>query len=161
TLGLTLNNTGTVEAATGTLNLDGRNVNAAAYTVSAGATLQFGGNTQVLRAGSSVSGAGNVQFSGGTVTLLGTDDSTGTTTVSGGPANFEVDVTLPSLTLSGGTLGGGGTVTVSGPLSWTGGTMGGTGRTVANGGVTISGTGGKTFVTRTLDNPGTATWSGG
>src|SRR5262249_62195011 len=99
----------------------GRETSPGPAAVAAGATLNFGGGTHVLSAGSSVTGAGNVQF-GGAVTVLGAYNVAGTTTViTGGVATFEVNVTLPSLTLSGGTLGGTAPRTVSSPVHRTGG----------------------------------------
>jgi hypothetical protein len=69
-----------------------------------------------------------------------------------------------SLTLSGGRITGAGNLTVSGAISWTGGNMEGAGHTVANGGMTL-GTGGSSAKVldsgRTVDNNGTATWTGG
>jgi fibronectin-binding autotransporter adhesin len=160
TISVSLNNTGTVDAASGTLNVAGKDVATGAFTVETGATLAFNGGTQALKAGSSVSGAGDVKFGGATVTVLGSYSITGNTTVSGGTVQFDTDTTLPTLTLSGGTLGGTATVTVTGALTWTGGTMNGGGTTVANGGTTISGTNFKQLSNRTFDNAGTATWSG-
>jgi hypothetical protein len=160
TFGIALVNTGAVDIQSGTLNLNGADTHTGTLTVEAGATLQFGGGTQSLRAGSSVSGAGNVSFSGANVTVFGTYSITGNTTLSGGSANFDVDLTLPTLTLSGGSLGGNGTVTVTGLLTWNGGTMNGGGRTEALGGITIGGNGDKMLSARILDNIGTATWLG-
>ena len=157
-----VNNAGLIDAASGTLDLGDGGVNDSAFTVEAGATLQFGGGTQTLDANSSLTGAGDVRFSGSNVTLLGAYAVNGNATLSGGTADFETDVTLPNLTLSGGTLGGGGTVTVTGLLTWTGGTMSGAGTTNAAGGMLISTTGGKQLLNGyTLNNAGTATWTGG
>ena len=63
--------------------------------------------------------------------------------------------------MSGGTLGGAGTVTVNGPTTWTSGSMIGSGATILNGNTTMSGSGSKSLVTRTLTNNATLTWSGG
>ena len=61
--------------------------------------------------------------------------------------------------MSGGTLTGSESLTVSGATTWTGGTMTGTGVTNASGGLTIGGTAANTNyqvqLTRTLNNPGT------
>jgi hypothetical protein len=162
TVSASLINSGTVAAASGTLNVAGRDVATGAFTTAAGATLAFNGGAQAFRAGSSVTGAGDVKFGGATVTVLGSYATTGNTTISNGTVQFDTDTTLPALTFSGGTLGGTATVTVTGALTWTGGTMNGGGRTVANGGMTISGDSPnfKQLSNRTLDNAGTATWTG-
>ncbi len=184
------NNTGTLNVNSGMLRLlaSGANIHSGAFNVSAGATLDFGSGTHNLNSGASVTGAGIVSVSVGTVNfnagstynVSGTGSST---VVSGGVANFTGTVTsvgplkisqgtanfssstptisVPALSLSGGSLRGTNTLTVSGPLSWLGGTMGGAGVTNANGGITISGAGSAvTLDTRTLNNAGTATWSG-
>lgn len=75
------------------------------------------------------------------------------------------NLTVSMLSFSNGTLTGTGNLTVSGLLTWTGGSMGGGGTT------TVAPTGqlniispGSTFMTcsgRTIDNYGTATWTGG
>ena len=65
--------------------------------------------------------------------------------------------------VSGGTIGGAGTLTVSGPMTWTGGTMSGTGTTNANGGLTLGAAGAsdQEFLSgRTLNNAGAATLAG-
>ncbi len=66
------------------------------------------------------------------------------------------------LVLSGGTLTGTGTLTVSNVMSWTEGTMSGGGATVIAAGATlnISGSAQKNLDQRTLRNLGTAVWSG-
>jgi hypothetical protein len=161
TINVFLNNTGTVDVASGTLSLPAGGSNSSSYTVETGATLTLGGGSHGLNAASTVSGAGNVTFSGANVTLAGGYSVTGTTTISNGTVSFDSNVTVTTLTLSGGTLTGGADVTVSGTLTWTGGQMIGAGRTIANGGMTISGNNGKTLSGRTLNNSGTATWTGG
>jgi hypothetical protein len=128
--------------------------------VNATRTLQFGGGTQTLTATASVIGDGNVVFSGGTVNVDGGYSITGGLTVSGGTINFDVNVNLSALTLSGGALSGVGDVTVAGLLTWTGGTMSGHGQTDANGGLVISGNNNKVLDSRTLNNAGAGIWSG-
>jgi hypothetical protein len=154
------NNDGTLDVAFGPLTLGGGGASSGTFTAETGTTLSFGGGLATLSAASTVNGAGSVAFSGGTTTLLGAYTLTGDTTVSGGTPTFNSNVTLPTLTLSGGTLAGAGTVTVSGLLTWTGGTMSGGGRTVANGGIDINGSNPKVLGFRTLDNVGMATWTG-
>src|SRR5262249_29492307 len=64
------------------------------------------------------------------------------------------------LRLTGGTLTGAGTITVTDTLTWSGGTMSGSGTTVAQGGLALSGSY-RMLDGRTLENPGTATWTAG
>jgi hypothetical protein len=144
------NNTGLVDVLSGTLLLSGGGASAGAFTVGAGATLNFGGGTHALAAGTSVTGPGTVRFGGGTTTLEGTYDVTGATVVSSGTATFTGAVggvgaltitggtasfssgefVAPSvLTLSGGTLTGSDVVSVAGMTTWTGGMMSGPGVT--------------------------------
>src|SRR5207302_10803667 len=75
---------------------------------------------------------------------------------------FNSNAAPSNVTLSGGGLGGSGTVTVSGTLNWTGGAMGGGGTTVIASGATlaVSGPNIKTFGPRTLNNSGTMSLSG-
>jgi hypothetical protein len=75
-----------------------------------------------------------------------------------GYAVLNTNATVHSLTLSGGVVGGIGTLTISGPFTWTGGTMTGSGTTVANGGMEISGDERKTLDGRHLQDSGSAVW---
>jgi hypothetical protein len=59
-----------------------------------------------------------------------------------------------------GTLSGAGNLNVGGLTTWTAGTMSGTGQTNANGGLTLSGSVGKTLDGRTLNDGGSGTWTG-
>src|SRR5262249_57404893 len=89
--------------------------------------------------------------------------------VSSGSASFAgtMTLTIPALTVSGGTLQSGGDLTVTGLLSWSGGTMSAPAgttpapKTVAQGGMSLSGSSYRILDGRTLENPGTATWTGG
>ena len=138
TIGVTFNNTGTVNVGSGdTLDLsDGGSSTGGTFTGSG--TLQFGSGTYNLDANSPITTA-NVTFSAGTTNINGTYNVTGTTLVSGGTANLgsgtltslgsalnisggalnvgSNGATVASLTQSGGTLSGSGTVTVTGLAS--------------------------------------------
>ena len=85
-----------------------------------------------------------------------------TLTLSRGTVNFNSGelLTPTTLNVTGGTLGGSDTVTVSGPMTWNNnGTLSGSGAVNANGGLTINGA---AFISgRTLNNGGTAVWSAG
>jgi hypothetical protein len=113
-----------------------------------------------------VRGAGTVRFgttgffggTGGTTNVEGTF-APASIAIIGGTVNFTQNLTLPNLTMSGGTLTGPSTITIIGPFNWTGGTMAGSGTTVATGGLFIdTTTGGNPGVsTRTFKNKGTGT----
>lgn len=81
--------------------------------------------------------------------------------IDGGTANFNsgAPVTTTDLTFAGyGTLKGASDITVTGLLAWRGGDMVGSGKTISKGNLIIDG---GDFLGRTLENQGTATWSGG
>jgi hypothetical protein len=164
TLGVPFQNGGTVDIQTGTLLASGGGVSGGTFTVDAGGTLQFAGPSYLLNGTSQVTGAGNVTFgidvpTGGNTTVAGTYN-VGNTTINAGTVSFLGNASTGTSTVGGGVLAGLGTLTVSGPLTWTGGTMSDAGRTVANGDLTIGGAAAKFLDTRALDNTGTATWTG-
>jgi fibronectin-binding autotransporter adhesin len=98
-----------------------------ALTVAAGAALRWTGGAHTLDAASSLS-APEMFFSAATVTFNGLYDVPGLTTVASGTVNFNAATLLPELTLSGGSIGGSGELTVPGTFNWSGGTLaGGTG----------------------------------
>lgn len=76
------------------------------------------------------------------------------------PAAGPGAVTVRSFTMTGGTLDGDGTVTVTGALVWEAGTMSGTGATLVLGSATFGGATAKN-VGRTVTLRGATTWSGG
>jgi beta-propeller repeat-containing protein len=146
------NNTGTVQANSATLDFAGGGSCvlscSGSWTAAKGATLQFDSGVFVLSGpiGGTGSGAGTVVFSSGTETLTGTYNVSGGTAVSGAFVNFNgplasvggltvasgvasfvsipaVTVTVPTLTLSGGTIAGPDNLTVTGMLTWDGGAM--------------------------------------
>ena len=103
-----------------------------------------------------------------TITSLTLGNSSGPQTLSvngktltlNGPGASTID-NNGVLDFNGGTLTGGGDLTVNGAFNWTGGTMSGSGTTsIASGGtLTLSGGSTKTLSGRTVDNAGTATLS--
>ncbi|HEY3182667.1 MAG TPA: hypothetical protein VGJ77_07535, partial [Gaiellaceae bacterium] len=132
-------NGGTVNVTAGTLTVRAGGTDTGLYSVAAGATLNFSGGTRNLEAGSDVGGAGTLVVSGGTVTAnasLGIAAAGAALSVSGGALNVNTSavsgllapvtvsggvlsfngaaVSLPTLVLSGGTLGGTASVTVTG-----------------------------------------------
>ncbi len=178
-----LTNTGTVQAQSGTLALQGGSSGAGAYSAASGAVLDFNNGSYSLGAGSSVGGAGTIRFStGATTTVAGSYAVAGTTEVTNGTANFNssqamttgalnitggtanfngaAGTTAATLTLTGGTLAGTGNLTLSGASTWSNATMGGTGTTAVNSGVTLTISSGVTLDTRTLNNAGTINLTG-
>ena len=144
-------NDGTVEAAAGTLSLEGGDAGSTTGSFNGSATdslVRFGTGTYALTSGASLSG--RTELSG--ATLQRDRQRAGH---SGGT----------SLTQSGGTLGGTGTLTASGAVNWTGGTQTDAGKTVLASGATLS-IGGASDVflrggrTLQIDSGATATWSG-
>ena len=160
-ISISFNNAGTgvVNRNAGKLSLSGGGTHDGSFT-GTGGTLDFGGGTHTLTAPPSVSSA-NVSFTGGTANIAGSYNVTGTTTVTGsGTANFNSSANTVALNQTGGTLGGTGSLTVSGPATWTAGTMTGAGTTNTNGSLTISGANQRNLTAgRILNNSGTATWT--
>ncbi len=148
------NNTGTANVNDGELTLSGGGLSTGSFIVASPAKLRFNGGTYDLDIASSISGAGTVEMSSGTVNLGGNYSLTGTTAISNGTANFNSAGNTILLTISGGILGGSGTLTASGPLTWTGGTMTGAGITQADGGIQMSGTTKSLNAGRILNNVG-------
>jgi hypothetical protein len=181
TLGPLFNNSGNVDVQTGTLSLSGGGLSSGVFTSEMGATLNFAGGTQTLTTASTIHGAGDVLFGrGSTTNVTGVYNLAGTTRTAGGVVNFNsseitigtalaitdgtanftspILVTLPALNLSAGGLTGTSDVLVTGTFTWAGGGLRGPGRITAADSLAISG--GGTLDGRTLDNPGSATWTG-
>jgi hypothetical protein len=179
------NNTGTVNVNSGTLLLNGGgNDSKGTFIVPAGSTLEFGGGVTALNSaiGSSTNkAAGTLAFSGGTTTVSGAIFATGNFTidisggnglVSGGIADFEKNISVPYLILTGsGVLTGPGAVTVTATtgtaLTWNHiATMSGTGSTTLAKGATMSlgdpteNVQVQTLDGRTFNNHGTIDWQG-
>ncbi len=134
-----VDNGATVAVTGGVLDLKGGGMSGGAFTVAAGAELDFGG-TQDLPATSSVTGAGDVALGSGQDTISGIYHVTGNTsiaaiedftgsavfgtlTLDGSGAEAEVDgdatVTNQLVWNSGAAVGGGGTLTVESNVSTT------------------------------------------
>lgn len=164
-------NAGTVRVESGSVVLRGFNATGGTdtgdYEVEAGAMLVFdGGGVRTMTAATSISGEGTVGVHGGTTTLAGPYDvrTTRFVNVNGsGVLNLDGAATTDTLEITTGTLGGGGTLTVTDALIWDGGRMQGSGTTILSEDavLTIRGDAAKSFRdTRTLRNDGTGTWSG-
>jgi hypothetical protein len=169
----------------GTLQIEG-GLNDGTMELPAGTTLSLGLGAFNASPASSITGAGNFTVtSDASATLSGLLNLSGTHTfsggfaelngnyictnnamiISGGTASFDgTGLVAPStLTLSGGALGGSNVVTVGSAMTWTGGSLNGTGRMVIPSGATLNmaDAGTLSITSYTLDNAGTALWSGG
>jgi hypothetical protein len=142
------NNSGTTNVQSGTLAIGSGGVDTGAFNVSAGATLDITGGTETI-ANSAPSGA----LAGQGVYQVDVN----------GALKIGPSLSVVNLLLSGGTLSGAGTLTVTGSFNWTGGGLDGAGTTVVPTGVTlaISGPNDKSLTNNhVLNNAGTITWSG-
>src|SRR6185503_675535 len=112
-------NSGTVNVTGGTLTLAMNDVDGAvggsgplgdtgSYNIAPGSTLTFSNASRDLLAAALVGGEGNVRFTstvGGAFNLRGTYSPGGNTTIQGNTTvNFFGPTTMPSLTMTGGTL---------------------------------------------------------
>jgi hypothetical protein len=182
---VSFNNYGTVDFQSGTFALDGGGFLAGTIPLPAGAVLDLGGSSIASSSTVNITGAGELLVNADSATLGGTINVTGSNIFSIGSIDFTGDYTCTNnsmvissgtagfdgtgivapqiLNISGGVLSGAQNVTVGGAMSWTGGGMSGAGRTIIPSGVTLT-INNPSFITmtsRTLDNAGTITWSGG
>ena len=141
---VSLNNSGTLEAQVGTLQVAGGGTNTGTLHADAGAAIQFISGTMQLDAGSASSGEGRIgPISNGVVEVVA-DASL---------ANFEIAV--------GGTLEGASTLTLTGTFDWIGGAIDGLGVTVNQGVGIIDAPAAKSVTGgRILRNEGTMQWLG-
>ncbi len=116
-------NLGAVNVNSGGLAVNGGGSDSGSYTVATGAVLAFTGGTRTLGAGASATGGGRLEVSAGTV-----DINTALTPgallfqTSGGTLNFNHTAaqTVSALTLTGGAVGGTGSLVVSGAFNASG-----------------------------------------
>jgi hypothetical protein len=164
TLDARLTNTGTISAEAGTVRLARSGTSAGMLLAEDGAAIEFvGGGIFTLPAGSVVSGAGTLGLvdvgagsSSPTVTVEGTWSPAAMvlqrSTAGGSNPTLNIDsaanATTGSVTHNGGTIGGSGTLIVTGMYQWNEGAQGGTGLTVVQGGLIVGGSAGKTFSRR-------------
>lgn len=155
------NNTGSVSVNSGMLSMENGGSHTGTFAIASGATLDFGLGTHTFTGGT-LSGAGRLLVSGGT-TQIGTGTTVAVDLLEVGFGTLTTSQPIQAATYlqTGGTLSGAGTLTVSGMLTWSGGTMAGTGVTQANGGIDlITDSAVSLRDVRTLNNAGTATWTG-
>jgi hypothetical protein len=176
------NNTGTVDHQIGTITLTGGGTSTGSFDVAAGATLDFLAGTHALNG--DVTGAGAVAITGATVTVgagttfglpalivtSGTGTVNGTLTaldsirVTGGTLTLQTPaaaITVPRLSLLGGTLQGADSVVVSGTWDWSAGTLGAGFALQSTAAATWSTNNSRFLNARTLVLDGPVTWSGG
>ena len=163
-----LNNTGTVNVNGGTLRFDGNGSSSGAFSVAAGAVLDFSA-TQFSLTGGSLSNAGTTRVSGGRVEVAAplVTSGTGLLEVTGGTLRMLAGSSMsPSnVSLTGGTISGPGTIN-AGALSWSGGSFGENGVTGGvfnvSGAATIDGTDNNyVYYGHTLNLNGNTTWTAG
>lgn len=151
TIQAVFNNTGAVQANQATLDfVSGCNSACpGTWTVASGATLQFESQSFIFSGavgGAGAAGAGSVNFASGSATLTGSYNISGGTTVNTATVNFNgtvsntgpltvnsgvavfattsvVTLTVPTMTLNGGTLAANDNFAVTGLLTWSGGSM--------------------------------------
>jgi len=100
-------------------------------------------------------------MTGGSLTVATSFSAAAATTLSAGTLTLNGTSTMASLALSGGVLGGTGTLTIAGDSSWLAGTQTGSGTTSYSGALALSGLGAKALSGgRTVELNGTTTWSG-
>jgi hypothetical protein len=179
------NNYGTVDFQAGTLSLAGGGFQAGTIPLPAGAVLDLGGPSITSSSTLNITGAGELLVNANSATLGGTINVSGSNIFSIGSIDFTGDYTCTNntmvissgtagfdgtgivepqiLNISGGVLSGAQNVVVGGTMSWTGGGMSGAGTTFIPAGVTltINNPSPIGITSRTLDNAGTITWSGG
>ncbi|MFM9996087.1 MAG: beta strand repeat-containing protein [Phycisphaerales bacterium] len=168
TLGVTFDNSGTVQVLQGTLRLIGGGTSlSGAIDVGASRTLILANLAYVVGGGSAISGAGTFTLNSGVHVLAGAFSGVGALRVQGATARvFGPTRTVSALHVSGGTLELHGILTAGASGVWTGGTIsgpdGGSGRLRVPAGVTlgISGVVEKYLADATLEVLGTANWSG-
>jgi len=170
-----VNNNGTIDATSGTLQLNGGGSGGGTYLASnSGASLEFGAGTHTLTAGSKINGTGLVNVTGATVSMAGTGSSfdvTGTMQVLSGSMILNTPDTarFTILQLRGGTLTGSTNMVLRGSGLWTGGSLAApTGlpgavylRVPVNVPLNISGTATRSLTIRQILNFGTVNWLGG
>ena len=161
--GVNLNNYGSVEIQAGTLLCNGSFTNNGAVNLSAGATNRLAGGGSANGSFSAPATA-LVEWTSGTFTLnAGAQlNGAGLYRINGGSLTANTSVAADNLDLIGGSLDGSGAVTVNKVMNWPSGTMGGSGRTIVVTGavLTIANPSSIVLSARTLENGGTALWTG-
>lgn len=158
------NNSGSVTVNGGTLYLTPAAAttsnHSGPFSIATGATLQVAGNGTLNFTGG-ITGGGSGLFSGSTSNFNGGTYTLPSLTVSGGTLNLNTGAAhiFGALTLSGGTLTGADNFSVA-AMTWTGGTLSGVGATTTVTGTLDMPSSNVTLDGRTFNNAGTATIGG-
>jgi uncharacterized repeat protein (TIGR01451 family) len=141
-------NSGTVDVQSGTLNLTSGGTSTGIFNATSTGRFLFNGSGYTLGAGATLTGPGNFEINGGQLNVVATG------------------VTADHLTMNGGVVNVTGSIatTASGVVDWSADAVltGAGSMTIASGGtLNISGTGTRYIDGGTLNNAGTANWSGG
>ncbi|MBX9606134.1 MAG: choice-of-anchor D domain-containing protein, partial [Gammaproteobacteria bacterium] len=162
TVSARLVNQGAIQIDSGVLDLTGGSTHSATSTIAIGSgrTLRFGGGAHSFADIAGLTNAGTLQVTTGLVEASGALDSDGLIDITGGRLVLNDDGQTASFQISGGTLEGGGDLTVLGAATLSGGTMLGAGRTILLGNGSITGAIGVDSG-RVLENRGTLTWTAG
>jgi hypothetical protein len=143
--GVSLNNTGVVQVLSGTLAVAGGSSGGSFLASGPTSVVNFSSGAHALQNSATLTGSGLHRVSG-TSTLL---------TIAGA-------VLAENLELVTGTIDGSGTLTATNGFGWSGGTLTGAGSLVIprGGSLSISGSAAKVLNGRTIQNSGSATWTG-
>ncbi|MBX2997112.1 MAG: carboxypeptidase regulatory-like domain-containing protein [Caldilineaceae bacterium] len=156
----TVINTGAIEVMTGTLDFNGGGSLAGTLNVAGNAFVKVSNGyalTDLV-----ANGAGTVQFAGGAVSVSGSYSGTAITEMSGGTLHLNsASLSLVDYAHTSGSMTGSGDVIVNGAMKWSSGSLNGPGSITLNGSLLVEGTGTRTLNERTLDNRGSAVWTGG
>ena len=153
-LNTTLNNSGTVDVDSGTLSLNAgfaTQIETGIFNVASGSTLDFVSNVDGVS-------EGDVQFDTGTQFL-----GSGLYELDLGTITVKTNLSVGNFTMTGGTLNGPYTLTITGAFDWTGGDLDGAGTTsVASGAAfSVAGSSTKSLTgSHILNNAGVGTWAG-
>ncbi|HYK00641.1 MAG TPA: hypothetical protein VE974_02725 [Thermoanaerobaculia bacterium] len=160
TIGVALNNSGEIEA-TALLSLagDGTHSGSGTFAATAPGSIAFPSGTHTMSDGTSMTGTGTFAFDGAAVTVSG-PFTIGDLSVTAGTVTFDANGSIASLNMTGGTLDGSGTLTLTNGGTWSSGTMAGSGTTAVPANATLGLSGAVTLNGRTLQNAGTASVSG-
>ena len=128
-IGLSLNNTGTVNIDAGTLSLSGalgngpNNTNGSGpFNIASGATLNLGFGTHTINPAGSVNGPGMLKFRESTTNFNGVFNVTGSVSIDiQSVVNFNTPTNITVLNLAAGTVSGSGAVAILNQMDWTGG----------------------------------------
>jgi hypothetical protein len=160
------NNTGNVNVLAGTLSLNGGGASSGTFAIAGGATLQFSGAATGASSPSfnsaTVTGPGTLTIANAVLTQTGTTTESGLLNVTGGGLAVNGTWNASNYAQSAGTVGGSGTLTVSGPASFTGGTIGNStaGVVTFQNSLQITGSAAKSINDGTVNTQGTTAWGG-